>query len=103
MYLPNERLDSTSTAVNLVKSDFANDLGAVLSAGSFGLAESNARGRRKGDDELSQLLDLLDLTGEPFREDFLQCLPVVVVSGATHGSRFNGLPGSWLRNSSGSH
>ena len=103
MYLPNERLDPTSAAVDLIKSDFADDLGAVLPVGSFGLAECTIVGRQNSHDELPQLLNFLDLAGQLFREDFLQRLGVMVVSGASHDSRFNGLPGFWLRNSSGSH
>lgn len=38
LYLPNERFDPTCTAVDLVESDFADDLGAVLSVGCFGSA-----------------------------------------------------------------
>lgn len=53
MYLPNERLDPTSAAVDLIKSDFADDLGAVLSVGSFRLAECTIVGRQNGHDELS--------------------------------------------------
>lgn len=41
MYLPNERLDSTCTAVDLIKGDFADNLGAVLSVGNFVLADAS--------------------------------------------------------------
>lgn len=47
MYLPDERLDSTCTAVDLIKGDFADDLGAVLSIRNVGLAESNILDRRR--------------------------------------------------------
>lgn len=104
MYLPDERLDSTCTAVDLIEGDFADDLGAVLSIRNIALAESNIRGRRKCYHELPQLLDLLDLGGELFGEDFLQSLRVGWwLAELPMCSRFNGLPGFCLRNSNGSH
>jgi hypothetical protein len=69
-YLPDQRLDATGTAVDLVKRDLANNLVAVLPARlSIGVA-----GPEVPLDVLAELLDLLDLAGYFAGERLLQRL-----------------------------
>lgn len=71
---PDKRLDSTSTAINLIQSDLADDLAAILSIpgeSAFIASEDAGDG---GCIILSELLNLLNLTRKFVCESVLQGL-----------------------------
>lgn len=73
--LPDERLDSASTAIDLIKSDLSDDLAAML-PNCDALADDSAIAGG-WNCLLAELLDLLDLTGELVGESLLQRLQLI--------------------------
>lgn len=82
--LPDEALDATGTAIDLVESDLVNDLGAMLPVGLTTARQQQffVAGGRGAGIVLSESLDLLDLLGEELGETLLE--------GLQHDSTVNG-------------
>jgi hypothetical protein len=72
--LPDERLDATGTTVDLVESNLADDLAAVL-PGMMSVLRCGGRGG--AGDVLAELLDLFDLAGQLVGEGLLQRLQLI--------------------------
>lgn len=71
---PDEALDATRTAVDLIESDLVNDLGTMLSFPCFALVRALEPVWARGLVVLPEGLDLVDLFGEKLCKAFLQGL-----------------------------
>jgi hypothetical protein len=98
--LPDERLDATGTTVDLVESNLADDLAAVL-PGMMSVRRCGGRGG--AGDVLAELLDLLDLAGQLVGEGLLQRLQLIRLAKFTTLEEIERMPGSCRWSSSGGH